>query len=352
MKKIFAFMAAGLLLTACGDDDIVVDNTPITPTIPLDQVTVQPGTADHPTLDVPGITSAVYNPENASIYTVTYEGGQQLVFTVPVKDKDGNYAANASATLTKIGGTSEKVVIPASLNLDGTEIPVTGLKLTFEYPHFSDVVKTLVIPNTIKGIHEDFFTGTLSSFPSLERVEIEDGQESFASIDGAVYSYDLLTFVFCPAHRSGSFSIAEGTETVLANAFNPEGYVERIVVPASVREIQNEAMLFNEHLQVINFMGTEPPTAPEFAFGFYARRATLVIPQGTKAKYILEKPVVPEVPVEPVQEDFGDDVEAYQVALAAYNEKRTAYNEARAALLNYANYAGYSYFVNVSEVSY
>jgi hypothetical protein len=256
---------------ACSDDD---DNLQ-TPTIPLGEVTLQASQPDNVTLSVPQTASIATNDGTT---VVSYANGQELSFKLD--------SSKSSAILTSIDGTAGTVVVPSSITLsDNTLFTVDSIGVdNTEYSTLCESVNEIVLPKTIKS-SVSTYTRRLANFPNLERIKMESGFVGFNSINGAVYTDDLKTLVYCPKGRMGEFSIANGTETISSHAFYGASNLTRVVIPSSVKNIEANSFDYNTHLQVINVLATTIPNTAELAFGYYARHATLVVPQGCLDSY-------------------------------------------------------------------
>ncbi len=312
MKKLIGFMAAGLILAGCSDDNDSGNSQ--TPVIPLGQVTLQSATPDNAAVSVPAVSKTEYdNASAANVRTavLTFANGQVLTFSTN-KTKQ-------NAALTKIEGSAESITVPSAVTLGNEVFTVDSIGIPDLVPSpLCETVREITLPSTIKS-SASTYTQRLNNFPNLNSVRMEAGFSGFVSINGAVYTADMKKFIYCPLGRDGEFSIADGTETICSRAFDPESRIIRVVIPASMKEIEDEAFLYNNSLQVVNILATMAPVARERAFGYYARRATLVIPQGCRASYIVARP---------------------------------AENADESAQLNYDNHKGYTFFETVSEYKY
>lgn len=165
---------------------------------------------------------------------------------------------------------------------------------------------TLRIPSTVRNIRPTALEWSLQ----LESVEVEDGSESFRSIDGLLYDKDVTRLIYCPEGRSGSVIIADSVKTIGKEAFLftenikkitiPEGLEEiewggfsgcsilhSIVLPAELKVIGNDAFHSSCHLDSITIHAKTPPDCSSgsvFCYSAY-KNATLYVPRGTKAAY-------------------------------------------------------------------
>lgn len=86
----------------------------------------------------------------------------------------------------------------------------------------------------------------------LERIEVDERNESYASVDGALYSKDLSRLIRVPVAATGTYAVPESVVDVEAHAF--EGcHFERVVIPATVRSIGDYAFTSCQELKEVEF---------------------------------------------------------------------------------------------------
>lgn len=73
---------------------------------------------------------------------------------------------------------------------------------------------------------------------------------------GVSYSDDRKQLIRCPENFSGNYSIAQGTECIASNAFLNCKDIVKIIIPSSVKTIQNDAFKEVTKLSVIAYGGT------------------------------------------------------------------------------------------------
>lgn len=135
---------------------------------------------------------------------------------------------------------------------------------------------------TLSASLTSFDISVLSGCTALYEVLVEDGNESFISEDGVLYSYDVTALILYPMGRSDDeYTVLDGVISISAGAFAsngnlacvilPEGLVEiqygafagcynlnTVVIPASVQMIGNDAFSGTESLENLEFeMGGE-----------------------------------------------------------------------------------------------
>ena len=124
-----------------------------------------------------------------------------------------------------------------------------------------DSLKSFTLPASVEVMEP----GVWSGCAVLEGVEVEAGNEHFISIDGAVYSKDGKLLYYCPSTKTGVFTIEEGTQVILENAF---GYCDKLTdirFPDTVTEIQDYAFRDCVGLTEIT-LGNGVETVGEYAF--------------------------------------------------------------------------------------
>lgn len=362
MKRIRYVLPALLLigLAACSDEEK-------TRTVPNDPITLQPAVADAPTLDAPAQLTQhpddniAWYPEIGGV-CMPYANGQNITYELGVT-QTASGADFYYATVRLIEGSAKDVVIPETLQWTYSRVPttfaITGFDLAVvtegEHGPVGDGIESITLPATCapKGTSSgltmnECFNLMLCSGKDLKNVYLQQGYEKFCSIDGVVYSDDVKQLVAVPSARSGHFTAADGTETVVSGAFRHCDKIDVVTLPASIKSIENEAFLWTKDLLAINILSTEAPTAPQFAFGHYAQKSVVRVLPEALASYSPEKPVEPVAPVEPEMpsDDASDEVwDAYDAAMDVYYNEQADYEDAmgvyKTALDRYNNMDGY-----------
>ncbi|MDE7497160.1 MAG: leucine-rich repeat domain-containing protein [Muribaculaceae bacterium] len=326
MKKLLYPQLALLLLAtaACSSDDA--------PAVPQGDVTLVEA--------VPQNVDVVA-PEQASIPNLegfsgkmSYAGGQEITYQTLT------YSGQRLAFITSIGGTASTVNIPTTLTLkngdENVNFTVRGFNLN-NYEGIGEGIETLRIPGTaarwfsstavMRYMTEDDFTQVINQSGDLKKIELGSNFANFCSINGAVYSEDMKTFVCCPRGREGEFVVANGVETIAPYAFTNCRNITRVVLPASIKLISDNAMDFTSSLLAIDILAPQAPKAGESAFGSFARDAQLRVAKGSRPTYFPEEftaeaPEIPENVIEltaPTANARQNTVEAEAVFIKASN---------------------------------
>lgn len=352
MKKLIYPQLALLLLAtaACSSDD--------TPALPQGAVTTVAATPDNVAIEAPAQSST---PQRAQFSgTMSYENGQTISYDLYT------VAGTPIAFVSSLGGSSATVTVPATLTLKSGEqnvdFTVVGWNLN-NYEGISEGIQTLRISgtarrwfsstsaNAMRAMTAEDWTGVMNQTSSLARIELGSGFTDFVSINGAIYTEDMETFVCCPRGREGEFVVANGVKTIGAYAFNECNKLTRIVLPASIELISDNAMLFDNSLLALDILAPKAPKAGEYAFGTFARDAKLRVPEGARQTYLVEEftknaPEMPEALLEITSPEaalrsntkattalyveacnkYAGVVEDYNNVLAAYKSMMTYYN--------------------------
>lgn len=70
--------------------------------------------------------------------------------------------------------------------------------------------------------------------------KVDEANEYFCSIDGAIYSKDMKTLLFCPATAT-EHNIPDGVEVIRSKAFYKCGNLVTVTIPDSVKRIEEKA---------------------------------------------------------------------------------------------------------------
>ena len=120
-------------------------------------------------------------------------------------------------------------------------------------------LKEITLPARLAEVKLDLFYGC----SALEKVFIDGTGGMYQStsdgvlLDGATG----LKIVYCPAGKTGAYSIPEGTSTICADAFKGCKYLTEITIPASVTKIEANAFNGCTGLTSVKFEGTQDDNA-------------------------------------------------------------------------------------------
>ena len=95
--------------------------------------------------------------------------------------------------------------------------------------------------------------GTLYGLDTLEKIEVEEGNESYISEDGVLYNKEKTTLIQYPQSKSDQteYKVAEGVKTIGENAFWGNKTITKVELPKSVQNIKDYAFTYCRGLEEI-----------------------------------------------------------------------------------------------------
>ena len=124
-------------------------------------------------------------------------------------------------------GDEPEVSIPAEI--DGHPVTTIGADAF----HYCDEIKKILIPSSITHIEGNPFIGC----EELTEFAVDEGQESFAVVNGVLFEKSSKSLIACPGSFSGTFEVPEGTLAIGDYAFTECGHLEEILIPDSVTKL-------------------------------------------------------------------------------------------------------------------
>ena len=101
------------------------------------------------------------------------------------------------------------------------------------------------IPSAVQAIGEDAFAGCCS----LTEIQVSEDNETYASIDGALFDKECTMLLVVPSGMEGIYSVPEGV-IYIKGAFSDCGKITRVNIPASVQEIDISAVRRADYIWV------------------------------------------------------------------------------------------------------
>ncbi len=171
----------------------------------------------------PGIT--VYYLSSASGFTDPWNG----VPTMALSGATGNlqYLVESGTSIKIIGcyGTMDELTVPSSIS----NLPVTSIG---DEAFCGCPMSSISIPYSVMDIGNYTFVGCTS----LEAINVDEGDQCYASMDGVLYNKTMTTLLAFPGGRIGNFSIPSSVTNIWHGAF--EGCsLCNVTIPKSVGDI-------------------------------------------------------------------------------------------------------------------
>lgn len=123
----------------------------------------------------------------------------------------------------------------------------------------STIITTIDIPVGVESIGAGAFTNC----NYLAAINVAAKNRFYASVDGILYNSDITELICCPAGKTGSVSVKEGTEVIGDDAFIGCTGVDVIEIPNSVTEIATNA--FNGCADALKIKANCDSYAAEYA---------------------------------------------------------------------------------------
>ena len=194
------------------------------------------------------VPTTVTHPTTGTVFTVAYIAPSRMRLKDGYVVSSGPYAGSS----------------PATFNLD---YPSSGVG---PFERLSSSLTTINLPKTIKSItknkqdgsnNESIVNNMLFGLSKAVTVNVASDNPYIEVYDGVLYTEDgkrLLLYPTC--HTATSYTVREGTEAIAASAFNRgefekqsnHDYLTTVVLPASIRTIENLAFKENKKLSSIN----------------------------------------------------------------------------------------------------
>ena len=143
--------------------------------------------------------------------------------------------------LTAYNGMETNVRIPSEI--DGK--PVKAIYYGFKLPEITDAA-SIEIPASVESISSSSFGKTLTEFI------VAEGNERYYSNDGILYERENDRLFCCPAGRSGSVVIPDGTKLIRGFAFYECSGITSVTLPEGVQSIGASAFAGCTELKSVN----------------------------------------------------------------------------------------------------
>lgn len=145
---------------------------------------------------------------------------------------------------------------------------------------FCNSIKEIVLPDTVVSIEQNAFMSSrslesftipagleyfnsliLNNCEALQSLNASPNNANYMSKDGVLFSKDGKTLVYyLPTRTDTEYKVPDGTEEILASAFNSNKNLTSVTLPASMKCVGKSAFFRCTNLQSVTFAegGTEP----------------------------------------------------------------------------------------------
>lgn len=182
--------------------------------------------------------------------------------------------------------------MPASLEYIGTSafsFSQKLKKLTFSsssklelisheaFANLSNLEK-LTLPKSVKTLGSNLFRLTTS----LKHVDVEEGNESFASVDGVLFSKDKTQLIYYPSQKNDeSYKTPKGTKELASYSFNKNSYLKKLELNEGLEKIGTFAFADAIKLEEIS-LPNSLETIERLAFYGNLELKELILPDNVK----------------------------------------------------------------------
>ncbi len=105
-------------------------------------------------------------------------------------------------------------------------------------------LQSITIPATVTSIYRNPFVQNLE----LKSINVEEGNPSFKSIEGVLFSISGKTLQAYPCGKATTYVVPEGTDSIGGEAFNTDQVLASLTLAASVSFIGSSAFLYCDQM--------------------------------------------------------------------------------------------------------
>lgn len=175
--------------------------------------------------------------------------------------------SDGSACIEEFRGDAGDITVPDSI--DNLKVTALGDD-TFN----NTGVTSVTIPASITSVGKY----TFSDCYALTNIFVEDGSDSFKSVDGILFSKDGKSIFAYPQCKSGdSYKIPDGVENIETAAFYAST-LSSVSFPASLSSIAHHAFSYNERISSIDLTGTKITSIDDMAFAYCTSLSSVLLP--------------------------------------------------------------------------
>ena len=196
-------------------------------TIPSNVITISIN-AIYPCYNLKEINVGILNLNYISQNGILYDKGLTKLINYPAAKQDAIFAIPDSVTYV------ERSSFAFCSNLTSLSIPNSVITIGDGAFANCKLLTSILIPNSVKTIGKSVFANTRS----LLQIDVESKNKNYVSVNGVLYTSDLITLICYPtAKRDFSFIIPSSVTSIEISAFALSKNLTSIVIPNSVTSI-------------------------------------------------------------------------------------------------------------------
>ena len=140
------------------------------------------------------------------------------------------------------------------------------------------------LPKTINWIEPNAFL----SNPKLTAINVAADNADYSSLDGVLFNKDKKELIVYPTGKEGAYTVPDGVETIIDDAFAGNTHLTAVTLPASLGEIASLAFENCTGLTSITSLATTAPHAGSQAFDNVPKSIPVYVPKDGLASYKAE----------------------------------------------------------------
>lgn len=114
-------------------------------------------------------------------------------------------------------------------------------------------LESITIGSGVESLGDEW----IASCRRLENITVSPENKTYSSVDGVLFNKDKSELSAYPiGNKRSSYTIPDGVEKVGKKAFYGCRYIETLIIPASVKEIEDSALGNCYDIRTINYLGT------------------------------------------------------------------------------------------------
>ena len=143
---------------------------------------------------------------------------------------------------------------------------------------YNTAIKELQVGKEVSSLK-----GTLYGLDTLEKIEVEEGNESYISEDGVLYNKEKTTLIRYPESKTDitEYEVPEGVESIGNSAFYYNQCITKVKLPESLKDIEEYAFSYCRNLVEVRITdGLE--SIGKYAFSYCSDLTKLQLPDSLR----------------------------------------------------------------------
>lgn len=168
----------------------------------------------------------------------------------------GSSAFHYCKSLTSVQLPSSVVMICSSAFYQCsalTSVTMPGVQIIESNPFDDTKISSLALPKTLKSFNSSLFR----YMSNLTSITIEEGNDTYKSVDGVLYDKNITKIVGYPAKKGGNYTIPASITIVNSGSFPNGVSIEELIVPATVTKIENNAFGYSPQIKKLTIEDSE-----------------------------------------------------------------------------------------------